>query len=390
MNESNDEDDRGPLEKETDDAILCDENGMCASSPAPAASDSAAATTGPAAPPALAADTADRMISYRQHMIDVSKLTYPIILTEIFQNTLPVVVSVHGWCLPCVLPTNSFLPSLNNMPYPPFFLLSPPAGHRIRGPAGQKRIGQRRPRDGVVQSLEFDNDRLHDGHRHAVVPVVRCESAGELLRVDGELPDDNRPGYGGRFRGGGPMRAMHEALRSGSRIGGRGRGILVQAHPRAVPVLPVQGTDEVPAVSESPRSRRLDRIVRQRVQRAVQLVADLRGGMGSHGSTVGDVVDPARPIRALVSVHVRQQAFIGRYLAEILEGKLALFGAEAVLGSCHFGRARLRGRGVVVRGNDDIGGAVGDSRLERAHYHLDIRHLRLPQLSIRGRDRGID
>ena len=30
-------------------------------------------------------------ISYRRHMIDVSKLTYPIILSEIFQNSLPVV-----------------------------------------------------------------------------------------------------------------------------------------------------------------------------------------------------------------------------------------------------------------------------------------------------------
>ena len=98
MNESNNKDDQGPLKKDADDAIICDENGMCASSPAPAASYSAAATS-----PALAADTADRIISYRQHMIDVSKLTYPIILTEIFQNTLPVVVSIHGWCLlrPC-------------------------------------------------------------------------------------------------------------------------------------------------------------------------------------------------------------------------------------------------------------------------------------------------
>lgn len=57
------------------------------------ASDMAAARTGPAT--ALDADTTteERMISYRQHMIDVSKLTYPIILSEIFQNTLPVVVS---------------------------------------------------------------------------------------------------------------------------------------------------------------------------------------------------------------------------------------------------------------------------------------------------------
>ncbi len=36
----------------------------------------------------------DGMIPYRRHMIDVTLLTYPIVLSEIFQNTLPVVVSV--------------------------------------------------------------------------------------------------------------------------------------------------------------------------------------------------------------------------------------------------------------------------------------------------------
>ena len=171
--------------------------------------------------------------------------------------------------------------------------------------------------------------------------------------------------------------------------GGRGRGILVQADPRTVPVLPVQGPDKVPAVTESPRPRCLDRIVRQRVQRAVQLVADLRGGMGPHGSTVGDGVDPAGRIRALIytcastSVHWK---IPGRDS----QGKLELFGTEAVLESCHIGRAGLRRRGVVVRGNDDIGGAVGDACLGCPHNHLDIRHLHLPQLSIRGRDCGID
>ena len=41
---------------------------------------------------ATAADgTATTHVSYRQHMIEVSKLTYPIILSEIGQNTLPVI-----------------------------------------------------------------------------------------------------------------------------------------------------------------------------------------------------------------------------------------------------------------------------------------------------------
>ena len=63
-NESNNKDNQGPLNMEADDAIICDENGMCASSLAPVASDSAAATSGPAAVPALSADMADRIISY--------------------------------------------------------------------------------------------------------------------------------------------------------------------------------------------------------------------------------------------------------------------------------------------------------------------------------------
>ncbi len=42
-------------------------------------------------------DEDDDIISYRRHMIDVKLLTYPIILSEIFQNTLPVVVSVFSF-----------------------------------------------------------------------------------------------------------------------------------------------------------------------------------------------------------------------------------------------------------------------------------------------------
>lgn len=47
----------------------------------PSSSDSAAAKV----------DTDQSIISYQQHMIDVSKLTYPIILSEIFQNAMPLV-----------------------------------------------------------------------------------------------------------------------------------------------------------------------------------------------------------------------------------------------------------------------------------------------------------
>ncbi|KAL3816626.1 hypothetical protein ACHAXA_004808 [Cyclostephanos tholiformis] len=75
---------------------LRDEDGMHAL--APLASDSLVASTTAFSVAATAgAATADNsmggriIISYKQHMIDVSKLTYPIILSEIFQNTLPVV-----------------------------------------------------------------------------------------------------------------------------------------------------------------------------------------------------------------------------------------------------------------------------------------------------------
>jgi hypothetical protein len=48
----------------------------------------------PQSPPS-AATTADEEddepISYRNHLIDVTNITYPIILAEIFQNTLPLI-----------------------------------------------------------------------------------------------------------------------------------------------------------------------------------------------------------------------------------------------------------------------------------------------------------
>ena len=68
---------------------------------APLASDSKVASSMVACSVAATADAATMdnltggrvIIPYKQHMVDVSKLTYPIILSEIFQNTLRVVVS---------------------------------------------------------------------------------------------------------------------------------------------------------------------------------------------------------------------------------------------------------------------------------------------------------
>ena len=55
---------------------------------------SIAATAGAATTTTTTTEDDERtMLSYRRHMVDVSLLTYPIILSEIFQNTLPVVVS---------------------------------------------------------------------------------------------------------------------------------------------------------------------------------------------------------------------------------------------------------------------------------------------------------
>ena len=47
----------------------------------------------PQSPPSAAttAEEDDEPISYRNHLIDVTNITYPIILAEIFQNTLPLI-----------------------------------------------------------------------------------------------------------------------------------------------------------------------------------------------------------------------------------------------------------------------------------------------------------
>lgn len=45
----------------------------------------------PQSPPSAAATADDEPIPYRNHLIDVTNITYPIILAEIFQNTLPLI-----------------------------------------------------------------------------------------------------------------------------------------------------------------------------------------------------------------------------------------------------------------------------------------------------------
>jgi hypothetical protein len=47
----------------------------------------------PQSPPSAAAaeEEDDEPIPYRNHLIDVTNITYPIILAEIFQNTLPLI-----------------------------------------------------------------------------------------------------------------------------------------------------------------------------------------------------------------------------------------------------------------------------------------------------------
>mmetsp|Transcript_569 Transcript_569/g.1125 ORF Transcript_569/g.1125 Transcript_569/m.1125 type:complete len:526 (-) Transcript_569:64-1641(-) len=52
--------------------------------------DASSAELESAAGVAVAATSSSNQISYRQHLVDVSKLTYPIILSEVFQNILPV------------------------------------------------------------------------------------------------------------------------------------------------------------------------------------------------------------------------------------------------------------------------------------------------------------
>lgn len=80
----------GGLFAESESDVFRDDDGaaeLSAASSALPASESAAADEAAAA---VAATSADPTISHRQHLVGVSKLTYPIILSEIFQNTLPV------------------------------------------------------------------------------------------------------------------------------------------------------------------------------------------------------------------------------------------------------------------------------------------------------------
>lgn len=55
----------------------------------------------PQSPPSTAmAEEDDEPIPYRNHLIDVTNITYPIILAEIFQNTLPLIdLAFVGMCI---------------------------------------------------------------------------------------------------------------------------------------------------------------------------------------------------------------------------------------------------------------------------------------------------
>ena len=54
----------------------------------------------PQSPPSAAAEEDDEPIPYRNHLIDVTNITYPIILAEIFQNTLPLIdLAFVGMCI---------------------------------------------------------------------------------------------------------------------------------------------------------------------------------------------------------------------------------------------------------------------------------------------------
>ena len=69
-------DDSEVLDRRSNDVFNEDEDGIIDS------------TLGALVDSATAANPTNETISYCQHLIDVSKLTYPIILGEIFQNTL--------------------------------------------------------------------------------------------------------------------------------------------------------------------------------------------------------------------------------------------------------------------------------------------------------------
>jgi FtsZ-interacting cell division protein ZipA len=65
------------VEEEEEDDYFCENTNVEPQSPP------SAATT--------AEEDDDEPISYRNHLIDVTNITYPIILAEIFQNTLPLI-----------------------------------------------------------------------------------------------------------------------------------------------------------------------------------------------------------------------------------------------------------------------------------------------------------
>lgn len=69
-----------------DDDYFCENADEEPQSPSPAAT--------------TADDDDDEPISYRNHLIDVTNITYPIILAEIFQNTLPLIdLAFVGMCI---------------------------------------------------------------------------------------------------------------------------------------------------------------------------------------------------------------------------------------------------------------------------------------------------
>ena len=233
--------------------------------------------------------------------------------------------------------------------------------------------------------MEFDDDWFHDRDRHATIPKSRCESSRKLFDMDWKFHDDNNTGDGRRFRHGGIVRTGDEALRSGSRIVGCRGAILVSSDTRIIAVLSLQGTGEVPPESESIISRCMDRPVRQWPECAIQLVVDIRGTVGINGGAVGNVVHATRGIRINVHLHAIQQAHDAcRYVADFRYEEYAPFGITSVLEHGHIRRVGLRGRGVVLRGNDDIVGPIGHDPARRAHHHAHVLDLCLSELSVRG------